>query len=101
MAGTLDSPAITSIDPTLELTGSEIVSREIDPVLFTHLLTTDNFPSSTMLDAKSTEHWDIVTYLTQFITSRLSWSSTAASHPSHTNSGPPVTPFPIGTCGGA
>ena len=27
-----------------ELTGSEIVSREIDPVLFIHLLTTDNFP---------------------------------------------------------
>ena len=28
---------------TQELTGSEIVSREIDPVLFIHLLTTDTF----------------------------------------------------------
>ena len=28
---------------TQELTGSEIVSRQIDPVIFIHLLTTDNF----------------------------------------------------------
>ena len=28
---------------TQELTGSEIVSREIDPVPFIHLLATDNF----------------------------------------------------------
>ena len=31
------------IDPTEELTISEIVSREIDPVLFVLLLTADNF----------------------------------------------------------
>ena len=32
------------MDPTRELTISEIVSREIDPVLFTLLLTTEQFP---------------------------------------------------------
>ena len=43
MADPLDSPPINSIDPTQEFTESEIVSREIDPVLFIHLLTTDTF----------------------------------------------------------
>ena len=41
-----------------------MVSCEIDPVLFIHLLTTDNF--------RQTEHRIIVTYLTQLITS---WSN--------------------------
>ena len=51
---------------TQELTISEIVSREIDPVLFILLL-----------------------------------KLVSASHPFRTDSGPPVTPFPIGTGGGA
>ena len=49
VADHLYSPPITSIDPTRESTGSEMVSREIDPVdpvLFTDLLTTDNFPQT-------------------------------------------------------
>ena len=50
VADPLDSPPITSIEPTQELTGSEIVPCEIDPVLFFHLLTTNTFPQ--------TEHWD-------------------------------------------
>ena len=54
-----------SIDPTQELTRSEIDSREIDLVLFIHLLTTYNFP----LLLRSTEHRKIVTYFTQLITS--------------------------------
>ena len=33
------------MDPTQEVTVSEIASREIDPVLLIHLLTTDNFLS--------------------------------------------------------
>ena len=49
---------------TQGLTISEIVSREIDPVLFIHLLSMDAFPQ--------TEHWEIVTCLTQVITS---WSN--------------------------
>ena len=50
VADLLDSPPITSIDPTQEFTRSEIVSCEMDPLLYIHLLTTDNFPQ--------TEHWD-------------------------------------------
>ena len=46
----------------------EIVCREIDPVLFIHLLTTDNFLALSC----TTEHWEIVTYLTQLITN---WSN--------------------------
>ena len=43
MADPLDSAPITLIDPTQEWTGSEIVSREIDPVLFIiQLLTTED-----------------------------------------------------------
>ena len=70
VADTLDSPPITSIDPTQELTIMipEIVCPEIDPVLFIHLLTTDNFLALSC----TTEHWEIVTYLTQLITS---WSN--------------------------
>ena len=49
----------TSGDPTQEFTGSEIVSREIVQVPFTHLLTTG-------------EHRQIVTNLAQLITS---WSN--------------------------
>ena len=37
-----DNRPITSIDPTQELTGPEIVYLEIFPVLFIHLLTTYN-----------------------------------------------------------
>ena len=43
MAVPLDSP---QIDPIQELAGSEIVSFKVDPVLFVHLLTTDNFPQT-------------------------------------------------------
>ena len=43
VADPLDSPPITSMDPTQEWTGSEIVSRETDPVLFLLLLATDTF----------------------------------------------------------
>ena len=39
----MDSPRITSMDPTLESTGSEIAPREFDAVPFIHGLTTDNF----------------------------------------------------------
>ena len=46
VADPLDSPAITSIDRAHELAGSEIVSCEIDPVLFIPLPTTDNFPQT-------------------------------------------------------
>ena len=46
VADPLDSPPIASIDPTQESTGSEMVSREIDPVLFIPLPTTDNFPQT-------------------------------------------------------
>ena len=53
---------------TQESTISEIVSRQIDPVLFIRLLTTDNFLALSC----TTEHWEIVTYLTQLITS---WSN--------------------------
>ena len=43
MADPLDSPPSASIDPTQESTGPEIVSREIDPVLFIPLHTADDF----------------------------------------------------------
>ena len=35
-------------DEAQELTRSEVVSREFDPVLFIHLLTTDNFLLSSL-----------------------------------------------------
>ena len=64
VADPLDSPPIASIGPTQEPTGHEIIirdsGREIDPVLFIHLLTRDNFPPQLC----STEHWEIVEYLT-------------------------------------
>ena len=60
-----------SIDPTQELTRSEIDSREIDLVLF----------------IASHQRKIRLVFL--------------ASHPYCTDSGPPVTLFPIGTCGGA
>ena len=41
VADPLDSPPITSIDPTQEWTGSEFVSRDMDPELLVHPLTTD------------------------------------------------------------
>ena len=68
VADPLDGPPITSVDPTQELTISEIVSREIDPVLFIHLPTTDDLPALSC----TTEHLEIVKYLTQSITS---WSN--------------------------
>ena len=49
MADPLDSPPITSIDPTEELAISEIVSREIDPALFILLLTTEQFPTNGLM----------------------------------------------------
>ena len=61
-------PAITSEDLTQELTGSEIISCEIEPVLFTHLLTTDNISAQLY----STGNWEVVTYLTQLMTT---WSN--------------------------
>ena len=57
VADPLGSPPITSMHPTQELIGTEIVSCKIDPVLFIHMFTTDNFPSQSC----STEHWEIVT----------------------------------------
>ena len=42
-ADPLDSPPIASIDPTQERTGSETA---FVPMLFVHLLTTDNFPQT-------------------------------------------------------
>ena len=68
------------VTETQALTISEIVSREIDPVLFTQLLATDNSLKRS------------VSYAVHNV---------SASHPSRTNSGPPATPFPIGTGGGA
>ena len=50
VADPLDSPPITSIDKTQEMTRSAIVSSGIDPLLFMHLLTRYDFPV--------TEHWD-------------------------------------------
>ena len=49
MADPLDSPLIISIDPSKELTGSEIVTREIDPVLFILLLTMEQFPTNGLM----------------------------------------------------
>ena len=49
------APPITWIDPPQESTGSEIVSREMDPVLFIHLLTPDNF----LPRPCSTERWKL------------------------------------------
>ena len=72
MADPLDSPPITSIDQALELTGSGIASREIDPVLSIHLLTMDNF----LPRLCSMEHREIVACLTQLITS---WSNQISS----------------------
>ena len=70
----------------LSLVDSEIISREIDPVLFILLLTTDNF--------SQTEHWGIVSYLTLV--------NLVFGLSSRTDSAPPVTPFPtIGFGGGA
>ena len=66
---------------TQELTISEIVSREIDPVLFILLLThtTDKFPIS-LLSIAQRKTRKIVTCLTQLVTS---WSNlVSASHPS-------------------
>ena len=92
---------------TQGLTISEIVSREIDPVLCILLLTEQELTISEIVSRTGsiqcyllqTEHRDIVTYLTQLITS---WSNQfCASHPSRIDSGPAVTPFPIGTGGGA
>ena len=54
MPDPLDSPPITSIDPTQGLIGSEIVSREIDPVLLILLLTADHF----LAHSCKTEHWE-------------------------------------------
>ena len=73
-------------------TGSEIVSREIDPVLFIHLLTADNILALSC----SKEH-----RMSHAVNNYLVISVLSASHPSRTDSGPPVTPFPIVTGGGA
>ena len=54
----------TMVADKQELTISEIVSREIDPVLFILLLTTEQFPSNGLME--------IVTCLTQLI---ISWSN--------------------------
>ena len=49
MADPLDRPPNTSIDQTQELTISEIVSHEIDPVLFILLLKTEQFSSNGLM----------------------------------------------------
>ena len=51
---------------TQESIGSEVVSREIDPVLL--FICSQRIISFHARAA--TEHWEIVTYLTQLITSR-------------------------------
>ena len=92
MADSLVSLPITSIDPKTGIDRIREVSGEINPVLFIHLLITDNFPQTELLD---TCH---VSYAVNNWPVKLGLS---ASHPSSTDSGPPVTPFPIGTGGGA
>ena len=78
---------------TQELTISEIVSCEIDPVLFILLLTTEQFPSNgLMVNCQAGVSYAVNNYLVKLVT---------VSHPVRTDSGPPVTPFPIGTGGGA
>ena len=76
---------------TQESTISEIVSREIDPVLFILLLATVQFPSNGLM----------VNFLVSYAVNNQLVKLVSASHPFRTNSGPPVTPFPIGTGGGA
>ena len=92
MADPLDSPPITSIDPTQELTIYEIVSREIDPVLFILLLSTVQFPSNGLM---------VNCHVSYAVNNYLVKSILPASHPYRNDSVPPVTPFPIGTGGGA
>ena len=79
---------------TQELTIFEIVSREIDPVLFILLLTTEQFLSNgPMANCHVTVSYAVHNQLFKLV---------SASHPSHRFSlGLPVTPFPIGTGGGA
>ena len=98
MADPLDSPPIASIDPTQESTAPEIASREVDPVQFTHLRTGDTFLLQLVLNGPLGNR--LVSYA---VNSWLVKLVLAASHPSCTDSGPPVTPlspFPIGTSGG-
>ena len=84
---------------TQEQKGSEMVSREIDQVLFIHLLKTDNFP----LHPCSGEHQEIVAYLTQLITSRSNQFFRPLVHPAPIQARQSLRPLsvPVGGGGGA
>ena len=87
---------------TQELTGSEIVSFVIDPVLSFHLLTIDNLLSSLANGTLGISDNCHVSYAASYtVNSYLVKLVLSASHPSLTDPGPPVTPSPIGTGGGA
>ena len=75
-----------------ELKGSEIVFLGIHPVLPND---TRCFSSTELFPPQTERH------LPYAGSDYLVRSALPASHPSRADSGPPVTPFPIGTGGGA